>query len=228
MTAYKGNLVLLKIGDGGTPQQFVTIGGMRTARMSVNRQVVAAGDVLSDGWRRALAGCGRASVRIQGDGVFTGSAGEQRLREKAMTGAVADFRLFFGNGDRMEAGFVVAGYERSGKAGDFVVVDDLDLVSNRSGSPLAPLVEFLPQGRDLGLHLIVARRTGGAARAMYEPLLQTLSDTAVPAMLFSGDRMEGRLANGVASRRLPPGRALLARRGRSPEQVQAPWSAPAE
>ncbi len=110
----------------------------------------------------------------------------------------------------------------------FVVVDDLDLVSNRSGSPLAPLVEFLPQGRDLGLHLIVARRTGGAARAMYEPLLQTLSDTAVPAMLFSGDRMEGRLANGVASRRLPPGRALLARRGRSPEQVQAPWSAPAE
>ncbi|WP_344109216.1 type VII secretion protein EccCa [Nocardiopsis rhodophaea] len=110
----------------------------------------------------------------------------------------------------------------------FVVVDDLDLVSNRQGNPLAPLAQFIPQGADLGLHLIVARRTGGAGRALFEPIPQALTDAATTGVLFSGDRMEGRLANGVASRPLPPGRALLARRGQRPEQLQAPWSDPPE
>ncbi|GAB3463622.1 type VII secretion protein EccC [Streptomonospora sediminis] len=107
----------------------------------------------------------------------------------------------------------------------FVVVDDLDLVAGRS-NPLAPLAEFLTQGADLGLHLVTARRTGGTSRALYEPVAQTLNDMATPGVLFSGDRMEGRLANGTASRRLPQGRALLTRRGRPPEQVQIAWSEP--
>ncbi|WP_246422422.1 type VII secretion protein EccCa [Nocardiopsis mwathae] len=110
----------------------------------------------------------------------------------------------------------------------FVVVDDLDLISNRQGNPLAPLAQYIPQGADLGLHLIVARRTGGAGRALFEPIPQALTDAATTGVLFSGDRMEGRLANGVASRPLPQGRALLARRGQRPEQLQAPWSDPPE
>ncbi|MFB4319832.1 type VII secretion protein EccCa [Actinomadura sp. 21ATH] len=108
----------------------------------------------------------------------------------------------------------------------FVVADDLDLVTAGGANPLAPLLEFLPQGADLGLHLIVARRTGGAARALYEPVLQALTEMSSPGVLFSGDRMEGRLANGAASRRLPEGRALLARRGVPPEQVQVAWTDP--
>ncbi|WP_460756572.1 type VII secretion protein EccCa [Nocardiopsis oceani] len=106
----------------------------------------------------------------------------------------------------------------------FVVVDDLDMLGSRNANPLLPLAGLIPQGRDLGFHLIVARRTGGAGRAMFEPPMQTLSDMAAPAVLFSGDRREGRLANGVASQQLAPGRALFVRRGRSPEQLQAPWS----
>ncbi|MBE1458133.1 S-DNA-T family DNA segregation ATPase FtsK/SpoIIIE [Nocardiopsis terrae] len=107
----------------------------------------------------------------------------------------------------------------------FVFVDDLDLVAGRS-NPLEPLAEFLSQGADLGLHMVTARRTGGASRSMFDPVTQTIVDMATPGLLFSGDRMEGRLANGVASRRLPQGRALLARRGRPPEQVQVAWTEP--
>ncbi|MGW1678636.1 type VII secretion protein EccCa [Saccharopolyspora sp. NPDC002376] len=101
-----------------------------------------------------------------------------------------------------------------------VVVDDYDLVSTTSGNPLAPLAEFAPQGRDLGLHLVLARRTGGAARFLFEPLTQSLSDMGSPGVLFSGDRMEGRLINATASRTLPAGRALLARRSMQPVQIQ--------
>ena len=106
------------------------------------------------------------------------------------------------------------------------VVDDYDLVAGSVGNPLAPLTEYLPQGRDLGLHVVTARRTGGASRAMFESVTQALSDLAGPGLLFSGDRTEGRLVAGVASLRLPPGRALLARRGMSAEQVQIAWTDP--
>ena len=109
----------------------------------------------------------------------------------------------------------------------FVFVDDLDLVAGRN-NPMEPLAEFLTQGADLGLHLITARRTGGASRSMFDPVTQTIVDMATPGLLFSGDRMEGRLANGVASRRLPQGRALSARRGVPAEQVQVAWSDPTD
>jgi S-DNA-T family DNA segregation ATPase FtsK/SpoIIIE len=102
----------------------------------------------------------------------------------------------------------------------FVVVDDYDLVVTSAGNPLAPLIELAAHGADLGLHLILARRTGGASRAVYEPLLRQLCDMSSPGLLFSGDRLEGRLVNATASRQLPPGRALLARRGQSPDLVQ--------
>ncbi|THV40143.1 type VII secretion protein EccCa [Glycomyces buryatensis] len=103
----------------------------------------------------------------------------------------------------------------------FVVVDDYDLVASAStGNPLGPLADLAPQGLDLGLHFIIARRTGGAGRAVYEPLLRQIADMSSPALLFSGDRLEGRLINATASRQLPVGRALWARRGQAPELVQ--------
>lgn len=107
----------------------------------------------------------------------------------------------------------------------YVIVDDLDMLGSRS-SPLAPLAQYIPQGSDLGLHIIAARRTGGAGRSLFEPVAQALNDMGVPGMLFSGDRREGRLANGVASKQLPQGRAQLAVRGRQPELVQVGWSDP--
>ncbi|MFV2198797.1 type VII secretion protein EccCa [Nocardiopsis sp. LOL_012] len=107
----------------------------------------------------------------------------------------------------------------------YIVVDDMDMIASRS-NPLAPLAPYIPQGADLGLHVIAARRTGGTARAMFEPVLQALNDMATPGMLFSGDRMEGRLANGTASKALPQGRAQLALRGKRPDLVQVGWSEP--
>lgn len=103
------------------------------------------------------------------------------------------------------------------------IVDDYDLVATSAGNPLLPLVEYLPQGRDLGFHLVLARRTGGAARSLMDPVIQRLSDLSTPGFLFSGDRMEGRLVNGVASSRLPPGRALYATRGGAAQLVQIAW-----
>jgi S-DNA-T family DNA segregation ATPase FtsK/SpoIIIE len=47
----------------------------------------------------------------------------------------------------------------------YLLVDDYDLVAAAQPNPLAPLLQYLPQARDVGLHLVLARRSGGAARA---------------------------------------------------------------
>ncbi|GAB1640886.1 type VII secretion protein EccCa [Krasilnikovia sp. MM14-A1259] len=96
----------------------------------------------------------------------------------------------------------------------YILVDDYDLVVGGSGNPLTPLLEYLPQARDIGLHLIVARRTGGASRALYEPILMRLRELSTPGMVMSGDRDEGVLLGTVRPGPLPPGRGwLVTRRG---------------
>ncbi|WP_331272980.1 type VII secretion protein EccCa [Motilibacter deserti] len=109
----------------------------------------------------------------------------------------------------------------------FVVVDDYDLVATSSGpSPLQPLVELLPQAREIGLHVVVARRSGGASRALFEPVIQTMRDLSMPALLLSGSPDEGPLVGNVRPRPADPGRAQLVTRSRGKEVVQLAWSAP--
>jgi DNA segregation ATPase FtsK/SpoIIIE, S-DNA-T family len=59
-----------------------------------------------------------------------------------------------------------------------VVVDDYDLAASSSGNPLAPLAELLAQGRDLGLHLVLARRVGGMTRSSLDPVVGRLRGAA--------------------------------------------------
>ncbi|MEZ0577719.1 type VII secretion protein EccCa [Nocardioides sp. MH1] len=108
----------------------------------------------------------------------------------------------------------------------FVVVDDYDLVATQSGSPLLPLQPLLAQAQDVGLHLVVARRTGGAGRALFEPVLQSLRELGGPGVLLSGSREEGPLLGGVRPEPAAPGRARLVTRDRT-QVLQVAWSAPA-
>ncbi|WP_374582803.1 type VII secretion protein EccCa [Frankia sp. CiP3] len=94
----------------------------------------------------------------------------------------------------------------------FVVVDDYDLVSSGMTSPLEPLLDLLPQGADIGLHLIVARAAAGASRAMLDPIMRRLWDLGTPALLMSCPRDEGMFLGDVRPRTLPPGRAQLVSR----------------
>jgi S-DNA-T family DNA segregation ATPase FtsK/SpoIIIE len=110
----------------------------------------------------------------------------------------------------------------------FVLIDDYDLVVGSLDNPLQPLLEFLPQGRELGLHVVVTRRSGGAGRALFEPFLARLRDVGSPGVLLSGDRGEGPLLGGLKPDVLPPGRGRLITRGDPPRMLQLAWLPPAE
>ncbi|MDQ3154440.1 MAG: type VII secretion protein EccCa [Actinomycetota bacterium] len=108
----------------------------------------------------------------------------------------------------------------------FVIVDDYDMVATAGGNPLAPLLDFLAQAKDVGLHLLVARRSGGAGRALYEPVLARLRELASPGIVMSGNRDEGPLLGTVKPSVMPPGRGVLVGRKAGQQLVQVAWSPP--
>jgi S-DNA-T family DNA segregation ATPase FtsK/SpoIIIE len=94
----------------------------------------------------------------------------------------------------------------------YVLVDDYDLVATGPVNPLHPLLDYLVQARDIGLHLVLVRRSGGAGRALYEPVIQRLRELSTPGLVLSGDRDEGALLGTVRPGPLPPGRGWLVTR----------------
>lgn len=112
----------------------------------------------------------------------------------------------------------------------FVLVDDYDLVAAAPSNPLLPLVDLLGQARDIGLHVVVTRRSGGAGRALYDPVLGRLRELGVPGLVMSGTKDEGPLVGDVKPSAQPAGRGWLVRRREGAELVQlalAPDARPA-
>lgn len=94
----------------------------------------------------------------------------------------------------------------------YVMIDDYDLiVSGSMSSPLSPLVEYLPQARDIGLRVVVTRRIGGAARAMMDQFIGRLKDLSCNGLVMSGTKEEGALF-GYKPTEMPPGRGMLVSR----------------
>ncbi|MCB5906922.1 hypothetical protein LIU39_05735 [Streptomyces sp. SF28] len=113
----------------------------------------------------------------------------------------------------------------------YVVVDDHDLGGNGRNSPLAPLVDYLPQARELGFHLIAARRVSGFGRtAMTEPLLTRGRELGAAGLVLSGDPKEGVLISGERAAPRPRAAASWsaasppARSSRSPSPRTTPAS----
>jgi S-DNA-T family DNA segregation ATPase FtsK/SpoIIIE len=108
----------------------------------------------------------------------------------------------------------------------FVLVDDYDLVATQQSNPVSALQPLMAQARDTGLHLTVARRSGGASRAMYESVLQSMRDLAMPGLMLSGNPDEGPLIGNVKPQQSQPGRGRYISRERGVETVQMAWLEP--
>ena len=108
----------------------------------------------------------------------------------------------------------------------FVIIDDYDLVSTSQGNPIAVLAPLLAQATDLGLHVILTRRTGGASRAAYDPIIQRMTDLGTTGILLSGSPEEGQLIGKVKAIPSIPGRAQIVSRDRGLVAAQLVWVPP--
>jgi len=106
----------------------------------------------------------------------------------------------------------------------FVLVDDYDLVASSGRNPLTALVEFLPQARDIGLHVIVTRAAGGAGRGLFDPVVLRIRELGSPGLVMSGTKDEGILLGDVKAGPLAPGRGTLVSRRTGQQFVQVAWT----
>ncbi|WP_433674962.1 type VII secretion protein EccCa [Microbacterium gorillae] len=108
----------------------------------------------------------------------------------------------------------------------YILVDDYDLVATSQGNPIAVLQPLLAQAADIGLHLIVVRRTGGAARAAFDPILQRFTDLGVTGILLGGNPEEGQLIGRLKPVPSAPGRAQVSSRDQGIFAAQLAYQPP--
>lgn len=108
----------------------------------------------------------------------------------------------------------------------FLFVDDYDALASQSNTPLSPLLDAILAGRDIGFHLVLARRVGGIGRASFEPIIQRLREMGTSALIMSGDAQEGRIIHGQAASPLPPGRGYFVKAKSPATLIQVAYSEP--
>ncbi|WP_280241694.1 type VII secretion protein EccCa [Nocardia abscessus] len=112
----------------------------------------------------------------------------------------------------------------------FVVVDDYHMVAQRGAlNPLEPLKEVIIDGRDTGLHLIVARNIAQADSAMYDNVLGQMKNLNSSGLIMDGSKLDGMLIGDVKPSKQPVGRGILVEPLHSRKDlVQAAWTPPQE
>ncbi len=114
MTAQRGRDMLVKIGDGGSPESFTTVAGLRTRTFSLNAREVDATHSESGGWRELLADAGVKQASVAGAGVFLNDAAAAALRAAFFAGAVRTFKLVVPGLGTMTGPFMIANLDYAG------------------------------------------------------------------------------------------------------------------
>lgn len=115
MTAFKGNSMILKVGDGASPTEiFTIIGGVQVVSMALDAAVLDASHVASGAWRLGISQGGIKRLTLDVRGVFEDSTTEETIRALAFNGDHRKFQLLFGNGDVVAMNGQVSAYTRTG------------------------------------------------------------------------------------------------------------------
>jgi TP901-1 family phage major tail protein len=116
MAAQKGKDILIKIGDGASPESFTTVAGIRTRTLSLNAKTVDATDSDSVGqWRELLAGGGVRSMAVSGSGVFRDAGSDAMMQAAFFNQTTPDWQLVIPSFGVIEGPFQIAALEYAGQ-----------------------------------------------------------------------------------------------------------------
>lgn len=115
MAAQKGKDLLLKRGDGGSPESFTTIAGLRSTSISLSDEMVDITNKDSSNQRTLLGGAGVNSVSISGSGVFTDGPSEVALRTAFADGTLDNYQVIIPDLGTYQGAFQITSLEYSGE-----------------------------------------------------------------------------------------------------------------
>ncbi|MGD9966974.1 MAG: phage major tail protein, TP901-1 family [Hyphomonadaceae bacterium] len=115
MAGQKGRDVLIKIGDGASPESFAIVAGIRAKTISLNaRTVDGTSGESPEAWRELIAGAGVKSASVSGAGVFKDAASDTLIQQSFFTQAVRSFQLLIPGFGVLEGPFLVEALDYSG------------------------------------------------------------------------------------------------------------------
>jgi len=115
MTAQRGKDLLIKIGDGGSPEVFTTVAGLRATTLAFNAQTVDTTNADSaDAWRELLAGGGVKSAALSGSGVFKDAASDSALRGAFFNAACGNYQIVIPSFGTVQGPFKITSLQYDG------------------------------------------------------------------------------------------------------------------
>lgn len=114
MAVQKGSALLVKIGNGASPEVFSTVAGLTDTSISINQETVDVTNKDSSRVRTLMAQGGVKSFSISGSGVFQDSASEQSVLTAFDGATFTNFQFLVPDYNTFTGAFQVATLDYSG------------------------------------------------------------------------------------------------------------------
>lgn len=114
MAVQKGSALLVKVGDGASPEVFTTVAGLRDTSISINAETIDVTNKDSSRVRTLLADAGIKSFSISGSGVFTDSASEQTILTNFSASTFSNYQFIVPDYNTFTGAFQVTSIEYAG------------------------------------------------------------------------------------------------------------------
>ncbi len=116
MAAQAGKDVLLAISDGGDPETYTAVAGLRAKSISLNARTVDATHADSPGrWRELIEGAGLKSAAVTGAGVFLDSAADEMVRGVFFDQSQRNWHLVIPDFGTLAGAFQITALEYAGR-----------------------------------------------------------------------------------------------------------------
>ena len=118
MAVQKGSAVLIKVGNGASPEVFTTIGALRSSSITINTEQIDITNKDSARNRILLANAGIHSFSISGSGIFDDGASHQTILTAFSAAAFINFQFLVPDYNTFTGAFQVTSIEYSGEYND--------------------------------------------------------------------------------------------------------------
>ena len=120
MAVQKGSALLVKVGNGASPEVFTTVAGLRDTSISINSEMIDVTNKDSSRVRTLLANAGIKSFTISGSGIFTDGASEQTILTNFSATTFANYQVLVPDFNTFTGAFQVTAIDYAGTYNDAV------------------------------------------------------------------------------------------------------------